>query len=107
MDTEFPVDKINWDPNLISTAVSRLCSRCDDLRLWLPYCSFSDTLNGLTGKAPTCALCHILLQHMIVRIDQADETIYFFRVMSYITFGDKREKPILSLCTFPGICLLL
>jgi len=102
VDAEFPVDSINWGADLVSNIASALCSRCDGLRLWLPTCSFTDTLDGLKSKEPRCALCRILLGQMIDRIQQADETIYFFRVMSYITFGSRRGKPILSLCTFPG-----
>jgi len=107
-DTDFPVGEIDWGIDLIpSTAASDLCPRCDGLRLWAPTCSFSDTLDGLAEKSQACALCRLLLQHTIDRIDQDDEIIYFFRAMSYITFDKERGQPLVSLCTFPGTCISL
>ncbi len=88
--------------------ISTLCSRCNELQLWSPTCSFSDTLAGVKETADYCALCKLLLSRCTqshVGLDGGP--IRFFRVGSSLSFGDGQGVPIASLYyTAPGTSLV-
>jgi hypothetical protein len=84
---------------------SKLCFRCNNLRLWSIDCSFYDSPTELAKKADqySCALCRLLLQETRVRVESPNKSIHFSRASSYITIDNgKRQKSIANLYAMPG-----
>ncbi|KAE9367915.1 HET-domain-containing protein [Stipitochalara longipes BDJ] len=81
--------------------VSQLCGRCSGLQLWSLECNFSDTPAGLADKSASCALCRLLSRCLSDSVTGKHDNVLFYRFGSYLTFGDKRRQPIVSLYTMP------
>ncbi|OAG06763.1 HET-domain-containing protein [Paraphaeosphaeria sporulosa] len=81
--------------------VSTLCERCNQLPIWLPRHTFSDTLADLRARSPRCNLCRLLQKHVQGHTEGDRQVLQFFRVGSSLTFHDRQSSPIVSLYTFP------
>ncbi|KAF2468329.1 HET-domain-containing protein [Lindgomyces ingoldianus] len=86
---------------------SKLCNRCGSLRLWLPTCTFSDSLTGLSEKSNYCNLCNLLLHHVDGFGSRTSGNVQFFRIGSFLTSNNAPQQPIVSLYTLPGKVVLL
>ncbi|PVH75774.1 HET-domain-containing protein [Cadophora sp. DSE1049] len=86
---------------------SQLCDRCSGLQLWSSRCSFSSTPAGLAEKSAYCALCRLLSRCIDGHVAGKHDNVQFYRFGSYLTFGDRKGEPIVSLYTMPESELLL
>jgi hypothetical protein len=80
----------------------QLCYRCQDLQLWTPRYTFSDTFTELAQRSSSCDLCGLLWRCTRAYVTAYSGKTQFFRVGSSLALNHRQNQPIVSIYVMPS-----